>query len=63
MPGAQKLHQSLAGGLARPHLKEVGRRFHPSHLLRHRRRNPLVQRHAIVFRQPLRRLLDRERKL
>jgi len=44
-------------------LQEFGRGFHYSNFLGDRCRNPLVQRHAIFFRQPLSSLLDGERKL
>src|SRR6266404_3436338 len=61
--GAQKPHQSFASGLACSLLEEVGRGFHHSNFFGDRYRDPLVQRHAIFFRQSLGSLLDGERKL
>src|SRR6266404_8843255 len=61
--GAQKPHQSFAGGLARSLLEEVRCGFDHSNFFGDRYRDPLVQRHAIFFRQPLGSLLDGERKL
>src|SRR6266851_7814067 len=61
--GAQKLHESFAGGLACTLLEKVGCRFHHSNFFGDRYRDPLVQRHAIFFREPLGSLLDGERKL
>jgi hypothetical protein len=56
--GAKKLHQSFAGGLACPLLEEVSRSFHHSNFFGDRCRDPLVQRHAIFFREPLGSLLE-----
>ena len=61
--GAQKPHRSFSGGLARSLLEKVRRGFHHSNFFGDRYRDPLVQRHAIFFRQPLGSLLDGERKL
>src|SRR5438046_8189434 len=51
------------GGLACPLLEKVGRGFHHSNLFGDRCRDPLVQRHAILFREPLGSLLDGDGKL
>jgi hypothetical protein len=48
----------LAGGLAGSLLEKLGRRFYHPNLLGDRCRDPLVQRHAIFFRQPLGSLLE-----
>jgi hypothetical protein len=61
--GAKKLHESFAGGFACPLPEKVGRDFHHSNFFGDRCRDPLVQRHAIFFREPLGNLLDGEGKL
>jgi len=58
--GAQKLRESFAGGLACPLLEKIGCGFHHANFFGDRHRDPLVQRHAVFFRQPLRSLLDGE---
>jgi len=60
--GAQKLHQACSGCLSCPLLEEISGGFYHSHLLRHRRGNPVIQGDAIFFRQALRGLLDRDWK-
>ena len=60
--GAKKLHQSCASGLASTFLEKIGRGFYHANFFGHRYRDPLVQRHAIFFREPLRRFLDRKRQ-
>src|SRR5580693_9953538 len=61
--GATKLHESFARGLACPLLEKVGRSFHHSNFFCDGCRDPLVQRHAIFFREPLGSLLDGKGKL
>ena len=51
--GAKSLHESFAGGLSCSLLEELGRSFHDANFFGDRRRDPLVQRHAIFFREPL----------
>src|SRR5260370_11820875 len=61
--GAEELHKSFAGGLACPLLEKLGCSFHQANLFGERYRDPLVQEHAIFFRQSLGRLLDGKGKL
>jgi len=48
--------------LPAPLLEKVGRGFHHANFFGDRCRDPLVQRHAILFREPLGSILDGEGK-
>src|SRR5690348_8611334 len=59
---AKEFHKAVAFGFSRALLEKVSSRFNDTNFLRHGRSNPLVQGHAVLFREALGGFLDGVRK-
>src|SRR5437763_9613209 len=60
---AKEFHEAVVLGFSRALLEKVSSRFNDANFFRDGRSNPLVQGHAVLFREALGGLLDRVRKL
>jgi hypothetical protein len=60
---AKEFHETVALGFSGTLLEKVSSRFNHTHFFRDGGSNPLVQRHAVLFREALGGLLDGVRKL
>src|SRR5260370_41278642 len=60
---SEEFHEAVALGFSRTLLEKVSSRFNDTNFFRDGGSDPLVQRHALLFREALRRFLDGRRKL